>query len=228
VIVGYCRVSSEAQGADGYGIGAQEEAIRRACRERRWEAPLYVREVASGSKNDRPELNAVLDSVKRGDIIIVARLDRLTRSVGHFAALLDRAKARGWDIVCLDPAVDMTTPYGRAMAGMAAVFAQLERELISQRTKEGLAQARLREGWPGNRTPDKIDDEQLLKHGGARLQSGRDRNPIRLPSFARLAPLEASERPLTFASASMSASSRLRRAKESGSGSLSQRSNASM
>jgi DNA invertase Pin-like site-specific DNA recombinase len=145
MIVAYCRVSSEAQGADGYGLDAQEEAIRRACEGRGWEAPAVVREVASGSKANRPLL---LDAVMRVEaakgILVVARLDRLSRSVGYFAQMLDRAQRNGWAIVCLDPAVDMSTPYGRAMAGMAAVFAQLERELISQRTKEGLAAARAR------------------------------------------------------------------------------------
>lgn len=145
MIVAYCRVSSEAQGADGYGLDAQEEAIRRACDGRGWEAPAVVREIASGSKANRPLL---LDAVMRVEaakgILMVARLDRLSRSVGYFAQMLDRAQRNGWAIVCLDPAVDMSTPYGRAMAGMAAVFAQLERELISQRTKEGLAAARAR------------------------------------------------------------------------------------
>lgn len=139
MIVGYCRVSSEAQGADGYGLEAQEQAIVRACEARGWEAPRLVREVASGSKMGRPELSVLLDELERHDVLMVARLDRLTRSIGHFAQLMDFAKSEGWEIVCLDPAVDMTTPYGRAMAGMAAVFAQLERELISQRTREALA-----------------------------------------------------------------------------------------
>lgn len=142
MIVGYCRVSSEAQGADGYGLEAQERAIRMACESRGWQQPRLVREIASGGNDARPRLASAIDGLDVGDVLMVARLDRLTRSVGHFAALMDSAKALGWDIVCLDPAVDMTTPYGRAMAGMAAVFAQLERELISQRTREGLAVAR--------------------------------------------------------------------------------------
>jgi DNA invertase Pin-like site-specific DNA recombinase len=78
----------------------------------------------------------------RYDALICVRLDRLARSVGGFAGMMDRAKRHGWRIIMLDPAVDMTTPYGEAMAGMAAVFAQLERSLISQRTIEGLAVAR--------------------------------------------------------------------------------------
>jgi DNA invertase Pin-like site-specific DNA recombinase len=145
MIVGYCRVSSEAQGADGYGLEAQEQAIVRACEARGWEAPRLVREVASGSEAGRPVLaDAVLDVFEarvNGDrgILMVARLDRLTRSIVQFASLMEAAQRDGWEIVCLDPAVDMTTPYGRAMAGMAAVFAQLERELISQRTREALA-----------------------------------------------------------------------------------------
>jgi DNA invertase Pin-like site-specific DNA recombinase len=145
MIVGYLRVSSEQQGADGYGLDAQAEAITRACEARGWEAPRLAREVASGAKDNRPVLSEAVESVASvGGTLIVARLDRLSRSVGHFATLLDRSQREGWQLVTLDPAVDTTTAYGRAMAGMAAVFAQLERELISQRTREGLAAARAR------------------------------------------------------------------------------------
>jgi DNA invertase Pin-like site-specific DNA recombinase len=173
MIVGYCRVSSEAQGADGYSLDAQEEAIRRACDGRGWEAPAVVREVASGSKANRPLL---LDAVMRVEdaqgILMVARLDRLSRSVGYFAQMLDRAQRNGWAIVCLDPAVDMSTPYGRAMAGMAAVFAQLERELISQRTKEGLAAARARgAGIPEGKLNAVLDDVRLQVQAGTSIRA---------------------------------------------------------
>ncbi len=84
---------------------------------------------------------------------MVSRLDRLSRSVGEFAQFLERAEKKGWTVVVLDPAVDMTTPFGRAMAGMASVFAQLERDLVSQRTKEAL-RAKIASGeWTPPQTP---------------------------------------------------------------------------
>jgi DNA invertase Pin-like site-specific DNA recombinase len=177
VIVGYLRVSSEQQGADGYGLDAQAEAITRACEARGWEAPRLVREVASASQDarKRPVLVRAINDLEDDDetgVLMVARLDRLTRSVGSFALLVDRAARKGWDLVCLDPAVDMSTPYGRAMAGMAAVFAQLERELISQRTKEGLAAARARgAGIPeGKLTADVLAEARALMDEGASLR----------------------------------------------------------
>jgi DNA invertase Pin-like site-specific DNA recombinase len=88
----------------------------------------------------RPGLEELLERLDVGayDGMIVSRLDRLSRSVGDFATILDRANRKAWALVCLDPAVDLTSPYGKAMAHVAAAFAQLERELISQRTSEGI------------------------------------------------------------------------------------------
>jgi DNA invertase Pin-like site-specific DNA recombinase len=176
VIVGYCRVSSEAQGEDGYGLDAQADAILRACQGRDWQ-PRLMREVASAGKASRPVLEQAVQAVEEaGGTLMVARLDRLSRSVGHFAGLLDRAQAKGWTIICLDPAVDMSTPYGRAMAGMASVFAQLERELISQRTKEGLRAAKKRGGGhpPGKVTPELLAlAESLVASGMSRRGAAR-------------------------------------------------------
>ncbi len=169
MIVGYCRVSSDAQGEDGYGLEAQADAIVRACEARELGFPRLMREVASAAKANRPVLSQAVQAVEEaGGTLMVARLDRLSRSVGHFAGLLDRAQAKGWTIICLDPAVDMSTPYGRAMAGMASVFAQLERELISQRTKEGLRAAKARGGGtpPGKITPELLALAQSLVASG--------------------------------------------------------------
>jgi DNA invertase Pin-like site-specific DNA recombinase len=71
---------------------------------------------------------------------------------------LEQASEQGWSVVCLDPNVDMTTPYGRALAGMAAVFAQLERELISQRTREAVAAQKAAGTYTGGR-PSKITEQ---------------------------------------------------------------------
>ena len=145
IAYGYCRVSTEEQGGDGYGLAAQRAAIKAYCASRDWKLAGMHSEIASASSMKRPLLEEAIQKAGQWHgkgIVVVSRLDRLTRSTLHFAQLLERADAEGWKLVCLDPNVDMTTPYGRAMAGMAAVFAQLERELISQRTKEGMAAAR--------------------------------------------------------------------------------------
>jgi DNA invertase Pin-like site-specific DNA recombinase len=99
--------------------------------------------IASGkSMKRRPGLEQALAQMEPGRVLVSAKLDRVSRSLLDFAALLDRAGREGWSLVVLDAGVDTTTPNGRAMIGMIAVFAQLERELISERTRDALAAAR--------------------------------------------------------------------------------------
>jgi len=79
-------------------------------------------------------------------VLVVAKLDRLSRSVLDFASILTRAEAGGWSIVVLDLGVDMTSPSGRLVANILAAVAQWEREMIGQRIREGLAQSEKRLG----------------------------------------------------------------------------------
>jgi DNA invertase Pin-like site-specific DNA recombinase len=75
----------------------------------------------------------------QADALVVAKLDRLSRSLLDFAGLMDRSGQKGWSLVALDVGVDTTTPSGEAMVGVLAVFAQFERKLIAQRTRDALA-----------------------------------------------------------------------------------------
>src|SRR5207247_3106132 len=90
----------------------------------------------------RPAIQAALEMLERGqaDALVVAKLDRLSRSMLDFTAVMARAQREGWALVALDCAVDTTTPSGEAMANVLATFAQVERRLIGQRTREALAQ----------------------------------------------------------------------------------------
>jgi DNA invertase Pin-like site-specific DNA recombinase len=146
IAVGYVRVSTVEQAEGGLGLHAQRDAIRRACRQRNWNlASIYEDAGVSGGTTYRPGLNAAVDACATDDaaVLVVAKLDRLVRSLTAYAALVDRAKTEGWRLVALDtPETD--TPQGEAMQAMTAVFAQLERRLISQRTREALAAARSR------------------------------------------------------------------------------------
>jgi DNA invertase Pin-like site-specific DNA recombinase len=128
--VGYARVSTQEQGHSGLGLAAQRTTIGPADELRE--------EVASGAKQDRPVLDAVLGSMRRGDELRVARLDRLTRSTLQFSEIVERARRDGWKLVVVQEGFDLSTPAGRAMAGMLSVFAQYERELISSRVSEAL------------------------------------------------------------------------------------------
>jgi DNA invertase Pin-like site-specific DNA recombinase len=145
-IVAYCRVSRDEQGLDGLGIAAQKAAIEAEIQRRGWQLVEIVEEVAGGSKLDRPGLTRAVGLVAQGaaDALIVSKLDRLSRSVAHFAALLERFRAAGWGLVVLDLGVDTTTIAGEAMANVMATFAQMERRRIGERTREALDAARER------------------------------------------------------------------------------------
>ncbi len=141
-VVGYLRVSTEEQADSGLGLAAQEAAIRGEC-ERRGVDLLSLHSDAgiSGKSLARPALTAALADLDagKGDVLMVSKLDRLSRSVHDATGLMLRAEKAGWGLVALDLAVDTTTPSGKAMAQMMSVFAELERRLIGERTKAALA-----------------------------------------------------------------------------------------
>jgi DNA invertase Pin-like site-specific DNA recombinase len=146
--VGYVRVSTDEQADSRAGLEAQRAAIQTECDRRGW--PLMALHEDAGisgkATTNRPALASVLEalSVGKADVLVVAKLDRLSRSLLDFAQLLHRASIEGWRMVILDLAVDTTTPSGEVMAHVAAAFAQYERRLISDRTKDALAEVRKR------------------------------------------------------------------------------------
>ncbi|MEU5878220.1 recombinase family protein [Spirillospora sp. NPDC047279] len=102
---------------------------------------------------ERPELGAWLERHTEYDILIWAKLDRAVRSLRDFVDLMAWSEKHGIGLVILDPQIDLTDMWGRAMGGILAVFAELERNMIQKRTKEGYAEV-LRQGrWPGGRVP---------------------------------------------------------------------------
>jgi len=142
-VVGYVRVSTHEQAESGAGLDAQRVAIEDAARRRGWVLVTILedRGLSAKSTNGRPALAAAVALVEAGgaDALVVSKLDRLSRSMLDFATLMERARKAGWAIVVLDMDFDMTTPTGELMANMLAAFAQFERRLIGQRTKDGLA-----------------------------------------------------------------------------------------
>lgn len=141
-VVGYVRVSTDGQGEHGAGLEAQRCAIRAEAKRRDWEVAHIYSDVVSGkSMNGRCGLHDALAAVEEGHatVLVVAKLDRLSRSLIDFAGLVERSRKRGWGIVALDLGVDMTTPSGEMVAGVLAVLAQWERRMISERTKAALA-----------------------------------------------------------------------------------------
>lgn len=112
---------------------------------------------------NRPELKKALAALDTGDgsILMVSKLDRLSRSVHDATGLMARAENSGWGLVALDVAVDTTTPAGAAMAQMLVVFAELERRMIGERTKSALAVKRASGTRLGR--PRSLSDEVVLR-----------------------------------------------------------------
>ncbi|MEY2424368.1 MAG: hypothetical protein QOI95_4435 [Acidimicrobiaceae bacterium] len=141
-VSGYVRVSTAEQADSGAGLEAQRRAVRAACRARAWSLGAIFEDAGvSGRGLNRPGLEAALGSVEGGGskALVIAKVDRLSRSLGDFVSLMERSRLKGWAIVALDIGVDTTTPQGEMVANMMATFAQFERRLIGQRTKDALA-----------------------------------------------------------------------------------------
>ena len=139
-VVGYVRVSTDEQASSGLGLDAQRAAISDECRRRGWELVEVFEDAGASGKSmvGRPALQEALDAVRShaAGALVVAKLDRLSRSLLDFAALMEDARKEGWALVILDLGVDTTTPSGEMIANVMATFAQFERRLIGQRTKE--------------------------------------------------------------------------------------------
>lgn len=188
-VVGYCRVSTDEQAVSGLGLAAQESAIRGACEARGVAlVALYRDEGVSARSLDRPALTAALGDLEagRGDVLMVSKLDRLTRSVHDATGLMLRAEKSGWGLVALDVAVDTTTPQGAAMAQVLAVFAELERRLIGERTKAALAVKRSQGVRLGRRSqlPPGVRARILSRHrqGAGWSQIARELNAASVPT----------------------------------------------
>ena len=145
-VVGYTRVSTGDQAATGAGLAAQRDAITSEAARRGWEViAIHEDRGLSGRCLDgRLGLSAALSAVEAGeaDGLVVAKLDRLTRSLIDAATLIDRSRRRGWALVALDLGVDTTTPPGELVANLMAAVAQWERRAIGERTREALAARR--------------------------------------------------------------------------------------
>lgn len=145
-VVAYLRVSTDEQADSGAGLDAQRAAIEAEASRRGWTiAAWHVDAAASGkSLNGRPALAAALDAVRsrQAAALVVAKLDRLSRSLLDFAGLMASAQREGWNLVALDLGIDLSTPAGEFMANVMASAAQWERRIIGQRTRDALAAKR--------------------------------------------------------------------------------------
>lgn len=140
-VYAYIRCSTGEQADSGLGLEAQARVIARECEQRGLVlGESFVDAGFSGKDLKRPELTRALKRLAPGDTLIAAKLDRLSRSLYDFAGLMERSRNEGWRLLVLDSPVDTSSPAGEVMASVLASFAQFERRLISQRTREALAE----------------------------------------------------------------------------------------
>lgn len=149
----YVRVSSQEQADEGYSIGEQTERLKKYAEAMGWEIyKIYVDPGYSGGNIDRPGLNEMIRDVKAGkiDTVVVYKLDRLSRSQFDTLFLIEKVfLAHDTDFVSMTENFNTNSPLGRAMIGFLAVFAQLEKDKINERTLMG-KEARAKEGkWGG-------------------------------------------------------------------------------
>src|SRR5262252_10182741 len=141
MLIGYARVSTNDQ-----ETATQVAALKAVGCER-----IY-REKASGGRWDRPELHRLLDQLRKRDVLVVWKLDRLSRSLRDVLTIMERLSEAEAGFRSLTEAIDTTTPAGRMMMQMVGAFAEFERAMLRERTKAGLDAAR-REGRVGGRRP---------------------------------------------------------------------------
>ena len=137
----YIRVSTSKQDQDGHSIPMQKERLVAFCKAKGWVvAGVYVDPGFSGATLDRPGMNALISAVeaKKGDVVLVYKLDRLSRSQRDVLEVLeDILEPNGVDFVSMQESFDTSTVYGKAMLGILSVFGQMERGVITERTMMG-------------------------------------------------------------------------------------------
>lgn len=143
-VVGYARVSSEEQAAHGVSLADQRERLEAYATANGHALAAVLEEPAvsaSVSPTARPVLARALAMLAKGeaDALVVTRLDRLSRVTRDVLALVDTAKREGWRLVSMTESLDTETPHGRLVVTMLAAVAEMERERIRERTREGLA-----------------------------------------------------------------------------------------
>lgn len=164
MLIGYVRVSTNDQNTD-----LQRNALNCAGCE------LIFEDKISGTKSDRPGLKKLLRTLSAGDTLVVWKLDRLGRSMRHLVVLVEELRERGINFRSLTDSIDTSTPMGRFFFHVMGALAEMERELIVERTKAGLEAARA-QGRIGGRRP-KLTPEQWAQ-AGRLIASGVPRQKV--------------------------------------------------
>lgn len=168
----YARVSTTEQETE-----RQEVELREYCEKRGWSIKVYRDKGQSGAKSDRPALNALLHDIRcrKVDVVVVWALDRLARSLKQLLAISEECGAVGVDLIALRQSIDTTLPSGRLTFQVLGAVAEFERELLRERVRSGMAQARRsgkHVGRPALRKfhPADIERMRLLRLQGASIR----------------------------------------------------------
>jgi DNA invertase Pin-like site-specific DNA recombinase len=153
-LIGYARTSTIRQDA---GLSAQVALLTREGVE---PDNIYSEKVSSVA--ERAQLEAAVRSLRRGDVLVVTKLDRLARSLEHAITLERQIAARGASLKILDPAMDTSTPIGRLLFGMLGSVAQFEREIMLERQREGIAKAQADGKYKGRAPTARARSDQVL------------------------------------------------------------------
>ena len=159
MLVGYGRTSTLEQVA---GLEAQIRDLTAAGVEK-----LFSEQLSSVDA-ERPQLEAALDFVREGDVLVITKIDRIARSVSHLCAIEAKLRAKGASLKVLSPELDTSSSMGRLVFNMVAAIAQFEREIMLERQREGIAKAKA-EGKYKGRAPTamaKADEALTLLKGG--------------------------------------------------------------
>ena len=148
MLIGYARVSTQDQDTH-----AQISALKASGCE------LVFQEKASGGRWDRPELHRLLGQLRKDDVVVVWKLDRLSRSLKDLLLTLEKIEEAGADFQSLTEAIDTATPAGRMMMQIVGSFAEFERAMLRERTRNGLDAAR-KDGRVGGRRPKLTPQQQ--------------------------------------------------------------------
>lgn len=154
-LIGYARTSTTDQKA---GLEAQLRDLARAgCEE------IFKEEVSSVDIVARTELEAALRYARKGDVLIVTKLDRLARSVKHLVDVTAILEAKGVALRILDGAIDTTTSTGRLMLNMLTSVAQFEREIMLERQREGIAKAKAEGKYKGRKPTVMMQGDEIKR-----------------------------------------------------------------
>lgn len=182
MVYGYARVSTKGQAREGNGLDVQRAALEAAG------AEVIYEEAFTGTKKERPELSRLLDVLQNGDTLVVTKLDRIARSASQGAELVKGLLDRGVTVRILNMGVLDSTPAGKLVTTVMFAFAEFERDLIVERTREGKDVAKIdpnyREGRPRKYTPIQLHHAMDLLNGHSYKQV-EAMTGISVPTLAR-------------------------------------------